>query len=174
MGVGFDAAVSVRINRRRRLTGGLGAYLAAVGQELIRYRPTRLALQVDGERWEGEVLLAAVANAQSYGAGMRIAPQAVLDDGLLDVVVVQALSRLAFLRAFPRVLRGTHLSHPAVLTWRGRRVTVETLTPQPVLVDGDVQCSTPLRVEVAPGRAQLWRPGPPYDWIPAVSRYERS
>lgn len=157
-GTGFDAAVAERINRRRRLTGGLTAYLSAVLQELAVYRATEVRLQVDGEEWEGRALLVAVANAQAYGAGMRIAPRAQIDDGQLDVVLVKDLSRARFVWSLPRVFRGTHLSHPAVWTWRAREVTVETARPAPVLVDGDVRVRTPLRVRVLPGRGLLWTP----------------
>jgi diacylglycerol kinase (ATP) len=158
-GVGFDAAVAARINRRRRLTGGLLAYLTAVVQELVSYRPTQMHLRVDDEQWEGRALLLAVANARSYGAGMKIAPTAEIDDGLLDVVLVEHVSRLEFIRSFPKVLRGTHTDHPAVRTWRGAEVTVETPQPSPVLVDGDLRCQTPLHVRVSPGRARLLMPG---------------
>ncbi len=157
-GTGFDAAVAERINRRRRLTGGLTAYLSAVLQELAVYRPTEVRLQVDGEDWEGRALLVAVANAQDYGAGMRIAPQARIDDGRLDVVLVEDLGRARFLWNLPKVFRGTHLEHPAVRTWRAREVTVETAEPAPVLVDGDVRVRTPLRARVAPGEGLLWTP----------------
>jgi diacylglycerol kinase (ATP) len=159
IGVGFDARVARRINRRRRLTAGLSTYLTAVTQELIVYRPDSLSVEVDGTRWEGAALLVAIANARSYGAGMCIAPMAEIDDGLLDVIVVAHLGRLAFLRSFPQVLRGTHLGHPAVRTWRGREVKVTAPTgPVPVLVDGDVQCETPLSVRVVPGAARMLLP----------------
>lgn len=157
-GLGFDAAVAARMNRRRRTTGGLAAYLPAVLKELLRYRPTAMRLTLDGELWEGPALLVAVANAQSYGAGMRIAPEARIDDGFLEVVVVGPLSRVSFVWNLPRVFRGTHLTHPAVRTWRCREVAVETPEPQPVLIDGDVQAATPLQVRVAPATGLLWLP----------------
>jgi diacylglycerol kinase (ATP) len=114
VGIGFDARVAVRINRRRRLTSGLLAYLSAVAQELAVYRPARVRLEVDSTGWEGQILLVAIANARFYGAGMMIAPMARINDGLLDVVVVTHMGRLEFVRGFPRVLRGDHLEHPAV------------------------------------------------------------
>jgi len=160
LGLGFDAAVAERMNRRVRLAGGLLAYLIAVTQELMTYRPTDVRLTVDGEQWEGRALLLAVANARSYGAGMKIAPLAEIDDGLLDVVLVEHMGRVEFLRSFPRVLRGTHTDHPAVHVWQGEEVMIETGEPSPVLVDGDVRCETPLRVRVSHGRARFWMPGP--------------
>lgn len=160
MGVGFDARVCERINRRRRIVSGKLAYLPAVARELIAYRPIEVRLRVDDRHWEGRILLLAVANAKSYGAGMMISPLSRIDDGLLDVVVVQALSRVEFIRSFPRVFRGTHLDHPAVLALRGREVEVLTEEPCPVLSDGDLMTVTPLRVHVLPGRSLLWLPGP--------------
>jgi diacylglycerol kinase (ATP) len=159
LGVGFDARVAVRCNRRSRLLGGLPAYLLSVAGELVSFRTTQLRLEVDAEAWEGPMLLCAIANATSYGAGMRIAPQAHIDDGLLDVVLVRPLSRLGFLRAFPQVFRGAHLNHPAVQVFRGREVRLLTEEPEPVNVDGDILGSTPLKVEVAAGRGLVWLSG---------------
>jgi len=159
VGIGFDARVARRINRRRRLTAGLAAYLSAVVQELVMYRSDSLCVETDGMQWQGAALLVAIANARSYGAGMLIAPSAEIDDGLLDVVVVEDLGRLEFLRSFPQVLRGTHLGHPAVRTWRGREVRVTARAEAvPVLVDGDIRCETPLSVRVVPGCAWMLLP----------------
>ena len=161
IGIGFDAAVAARMNRGARLGGGAWPYLAAVMAELARLRPVKLRLWVDGEAWAGEALLVAIANAQSYGGGMRIAPEACVDDGLLDVVVVEPLGRVEFLRTLPRVFKGTHVRHPAVSCRRGREIIVESDAPAPVMVDGDLRATTPLRVTVAPGAAHLWLPVTP-------------
>ena len=156
-GVGFDARVCERINRRSRMTGGTLAYLVAVAQEFRVFRRTPVRLHVDERNWEGEALLVAFANAQSYGGGMRIAPEASVDDGLMDVIVVKHMPRLDFARSFPRVMKGTHLSHPAVMMLRGREARIETDAPQPALVDGDIQAETPLSVRVEEGRGVFWR-----------------
>jgi diacylglycerol kinase (ATP) len=161
LGAGFDARVAERMNRRCRALPGLAAYLAAVAAELAHCRPTAVRVQVGKETWEGSALLVAIANATCYGAGMRIAPEADIMDGLLDVVLVEHVGRLAFARAFPRVFRGTHTTHPAVHMWRASDCRVETAEPAPVLVDGDVQLRTPLHVRVAHRRAKLWMPPAP-------------
>jgi len=158
IGVGFDARVAARVNRRVRLAGGLAAYLTALLQELVRHRPTEIRLRVDDEAWQGPALLLAVTNAESYGAGMKIAPGAEIDDGLLDVVLVRHMGRLDVLRTFPKVLRGTHTTHPAVTTWQATQVSIETPEPSPLLVDGDLQGQTPVTVRIALGRARFWMP----------------
>jgi len=158
IGIGFDAAVAARMNQRTRLCGGAVPYLAAVLTELARMQPVRLRLRVDEDTWEGKALLVAIANARSYGGGMCIAPDARPDDGLLDVVVVEPIGRVEFLRALPRVFRGTHVAHPAVSCRRGRQIVVESDVPAPAMVDGDLRTTTPLRVTVQPGAAHLWLP----------------
>jgi diacylglycerol kinase (ATP) len=158
IGVGFDSAVARRMNAQTRAGGGVAAYLWAVMLELKGLRPTQVSLRVDGQEWAGEALLVAVANAQSYGAGMRIAPQASIRDGLLDVVLVGHMPPLRFLRCLPQVFRGSHTCLAEVQVWQGREVYIETHPPGPVLVDGDLHGRTPLAVRVLPERLLFWLP----------------
>lgn len=157
IGVGFDAAVARKMNRYTRGGGGLTSYLLAVLMELAAYKLTSLRLQVDAEVWEGKALLVAVANAQSYGAGMKVAPKASVEDGLLDVVLVEPLGRLQFLRALPKLFSGKHLDMPQVHYWQGREAKIETAQLQPVLVDGDLRGETPLAVRILPAAGLFWR-----------------
>ena len=156
-GVGFDARVCERINRRSRVTGGTLAYLVAVAQEFLVFHRTPVRLRVDEQSWEGDALLVAFANAQSYGGGMRIAPEASIDDGLIDVIVVKHMPRFDFARSFPRVMKGTHLTLPTVTMLRGKEAHIETDEPAPALVDGDIQAETPLSVRVEEGKGVFWR-----------------
>lgn len=173
VGVGFDAGVAQRMNRRRRLTHGLTAYLTAVAQELISYRPIEVSVRAGRARWNGRALLVAAANARSYGAGMMIAPKADIADGLLDVVVIERVSRAAFLKHFPKLFKGTHLGHPAVHMWRTPECEIETSEPMPVLVDGDIQLSTPLHIRVAHRAARIWMP-PATAIVPPRLRFQPS
>ena len=161
IGVGFDAAVAARMNRSTRAAGRSCAYVGAIVMELARLSPARVTLRVDGQQWHGEVLLIALANAQSYGAGMRIAPHARVDDGLMDVVLVQPMGRVQLLCKLPQVFRGTHLELPQVLTWQAREVTIEGEGRLPVMIDGDLRTETPLHVRVAPGAVPFWLPDKP-------------
>ncbi len=157
VGVGFDAAVAGRINRRRRLTRGLAAYLPAVLHELAANTFLPARVQVDERVFEDEWLLVAVANGNAYGAGFKIAPKAACDDGELDVVLVQRTGRLDVLRSLRLALRGQHERHPKVRMLRGRHVRIETERRAPALVDGDLLAQTPLEIDVAPGAGLLWK-----------------
>lgn len=149
---GFDAEANRWANTVTRLSG-TSLYVAAVLRTLAVYRPHPFRLTVDGEAHEMRAWLVAVGNGPAYAGGMRITPAARMDDGLLDVTVVGALNRARFLWAFPRVFRGTHVTHPAVRTLRGRRVRLESLdpaVPMDVYADGERVGPLPATMEAVP------------------------
>ena len=121
LGCGVDALANERANRWRWPRGSARYTLAAV-RELATARPLPLRLVLDGEEHRADVLLLAVANTRSYGGGVLVAPGADCTDGLLDVVVIDAVPRAAAFALMPRVLAGRHLDHPAVHVHRARHV----------------------------------------------------
>ncbi|MDR1188042.1 MAG: hypothetical protein LBK95_11405 [Bifidobacteriaceae bacterium] len=124
LSAGFDAAVNATANR---LTWprGESVYVRALFKEVGRYKPYGFEIDIDGElAWQSAAALVAVANGSDIGGGMHIAPDASIDDGLLDVVIAGPVSTATLLTVFPRVYRGTHISHPAVTVLHGREVTV--------------------------------------------------
>lgn len=133
---GVDAQAAAMVARMRRTPRPLQYPLAAV-RAIGGYVPHRYRLTVDGETREFDAATVVVANSAFYGAGMRIAPDAVLDDGELDVVVVEAGSRLDFLKTFPKVYSGRHVDHPKVTVLRGRTVELTALSVRPVEVGAD-------------------------------------
>lgn len=149
-GCGFDAVVAERINTGIRRLRGKAAYFVAILQTLRAYRPTLLEIEADGERFSKRAMLCAIANARSYGGGMKVAPTAEISDGELDLVLVGEFRPMEFLFAFPRVLKGTHLSHPKVWHRRFKRLEIESDPPVPFLVDGELLPPGKLSVEVVP------------------------
>jgi diacylglycerol kinase (ATP) len=162
-GAGFDAEVSRRANQRLAGAPARLRYAAAVLAELAGGRPRDFRLRLDGRELETSAWLVAVANSQSYGGGMRIAPAARLDDGLLDVVVIAGeLSKPGFLATFPKVFSGRHVQHPAVHVHRAERVDLEAERPVAVHVDGEPAGELPASFQVAPAAiAVLAAPGAP-------------
>ncbi len=154
-GAGFDSEVNETANGMSLKLGGTATYVAAVLKTLRRFVPAHYEIDLDGERITTEAMLVVVGNGRSYGGGMRVLPTAMIDDGLLDVCIVHALSTAAFLRAFPRVFRGTHVRHPKVSMRRGRRVTVEADRRIQVYADGERVASLPAIFEVVPGALRL-------------------
>jgi diacylglycerol kinase (ATP) len=163
LAAGFDARVSERALRLERVPPAL-RYLVAVVAELRGFRPIAYRLRLDDDVADTDAMLVALANAPTYGSGMRVCPDARPTDGRLDVLVLAPLPTREFVRVFPRVYRGTHLSHPAVAV---RRVTHAVVDAEGVLAfaDGEPVAPLPLRVSVVPGALRVVSPG-----VPAIER----
>lgn len=151
-GVGFDAHVAgcfARLGRSRR---GFLKYAAIVLTELGRYRPEAYTLELDAEAAECDsAFLVSFANGRQWGNGALIAPQARLDDGLLDAVLVQTQSRAAILRAVPSLFTGTIERVRGVTIRRVRAARVSADRPLAMHIDGEtVECGETLTVRVHP------------------------
>jgi diacylglycerol kinase (ATP) len=150
-GAGFDSDVNETANAMTTRLGGTGTYVVAVLRTLRTFTAANYEITVDAETMTLPAMLAVVGNGASYGGGMKVLPAASVTDGLLDVCIVEELSRAAFLRAFPRVFRGTHVSHPKVRMLRGRTVKLEADRRIQVYADGERVGPLPAIFEVEPG-----------------------
>ena len=156
LAAGFDAIVNERANAMTWPKGQMRYNLATLA-ELRVLAPIPYVLELDGVEERLEATLVAVGNGPSFGGGLRITEGAVLDDGMLDVVVIKPLSKLDLLRTYPKLLRGTHVHHPQYRHHRVRRVTVAA----PGIVayaDGERIGALPLTIEVAPGALRVLVP----------------
>jgi diacylglycerol kinase (ATP) len=153
LGAGFDSRVNDRANRMSWPRGRM-RYNLAILAELGVFKPVPFVLTLDGERWETEAMLVAVGNAKSYGAGMKVTPDAEVDDGVVDVQVLGPVSKVEFLKTFPKVFKGTHVSHPAVTI---RRATVVSLEAEGVTAyaDGEYLADLPITCETVPGAVRI-------------------
>ncbi|HEX8003064.1 MAG TPA: diacylglycerol kinase [Mycobacteriales bacterium] len=158
LGAGFDSVVNERANTLRWPRGPM-RYNVAIAAELPRFKALPFTLTLDGEEWRTDAMLVALGNATSYGAGIQITPDAVLDDGLLDVFVLAPVSKLDFVRTLPKARTGSHLGHPAVTVRRAARVTIDS--PGVVAyADGERLGPLPLTCECVPGALQVFAPVP--------------
>jgi diacylglycerol kinase (ATP) len=148
LAAGFDSKVNERANSMTWPRGQM-RYNAAVAAELGTFAPVRFSLELDGVRRDLDAMLVAVGNGPSYGGGLRMCEGAVLDDGYLDVVVIKPLGRLELVRVFPRLFRGTHVTHPQ---YEHHRVTRVSLAAPGIVAyaDGERLGALPVTVEVAP------------------------
>jgi diacylglycerol kinase (ATP) len=149
-GAGFDSEVNETANAMTRRLGGTGTYIAALLKTLSRFSAARFTIDVDGERLELDGMLVEVGSGRSTGGGMKVLPGAWMNDGLLDVCVVEGLSKPAFLRAFPRVYLGTHTTHPKVRMLAGTRIQVEADRRMLVYADGERVGALPAIFQVLP------------------------
>lgn len=160
LGGGFDSVVTERAHRWSWPKGPM-RYNLAVARELPVFSAIPYAIEVDGHRVETTAMLVAVGNGPAFGGGMLVLPEAKLDDGLLDVLILHEVSVLEFLRVFPRVFKGTHITHPKIEILRGEKVRLET-TGIMAQADGERFHPMPIDVEVAPGALRVVAPSSRY------------
>jgi YegS/Rv2252/BmrU family lipid kinase len=155
--VGFDSDVQ-EIALTTRLPLGPAVYAWGSVRTAATWRHARFSGSIDGAAFEVRGWAVAVANSGVYGGGMRLAPDASLEDGLLDVVTTSATSRTRFLRALPSVFAGTHVRQPSVTVQRARRVELQADRPFRVFADGDPVATLPCTVGVRPGALRVLLP----------------
>ncbi|HSI92890.1 MAG TPA: diacylglycerol kinase [Jiangellaceae bacterium] len=156
---GFDARVNDRANRMRWPRGRM-RYNIAMLAELGVFRPIRYRMELDGEEWSTDAMLVTIGNAPSYGGGMKVTPDAELDDELLDVMVVKPISKMRLLMVFPKVYSGAHVRLPYVEVRRARRVHVEADSIT-AYVDGERLGPLPQTFEAVPAALRVFVPAPP-------------
>ncbi|MGB8649910.1 MAG: diacylglycerol kinase family protein [Mycobacteriales bacterium] len=155
--IGFDSDVQERVLRTRIPLGQL-VYLYGSLATVASWRPARFTCTVDGGPLVVEGWSVAVANSGMYGGGMRLAPSASVTDGLLDVVTSSTTSRLRFLRALPKVFKGTHVDEPSVAVRTATTVVLDADRPFRVFADGDPVATLPCTVTVKPGALRVLLP----------------
>ena len=149
-GVGFDAAVAQATEKLPKYFGGTIPYLVGLVRTLFSYRNKPVVLNIENEIESRRILNVAVANGGYLGGGMHIAPEAKLDDSLLEAVIVGDIGKFELLKALPTVYKGTHVDHPKVSMRKARRITVES--PERILVyaDGELLGEGPASFSLLP------------------------
>lgn len=155
-GLGMDAEAAHLANRRFKDWPKTSRYLVGMFQAYFGGRPWNLSAEIDDVSWAGEILFAAVANGNSYGSGLRIAPDAKMDDGWLDIVLVGQVTLLRLLKAIPIVLRSGDLrGFPEVQRFRCRKIAMKTDRMARVHGDGEDLGESPAEFEVLPGAVRI-------------------
>jgi diacylglycerol kinase (ATP) len=149
LAAGFDAIVNERANRMSWPKGQMRYNLATLA-ELRVFEPLPYVLDIDGTEHRLDAMLVAVGNGPSFGGGLRITEGAILDDGMLDVVIIKPMSKAQLIRTYPKLFKGTHVTHPQYEHHRASRITVAA----PGIVsyaDGERFGPLPLTLECAAG-----------------------
>jgi len=149
-GLGFDGEVSEYCNRSSKAAGGTATYLKGLLVNLLSYHNKEVEITLDEKTFTRRVNTVAVCNGQYAGGGMRFGPDARLDDGLFDVIVIGDLGKLDFLANVHRIYKGTHLSHPKVSSFRCRTVRVTSQEPMFMQAEGELVGQAPATFKVLP------------------------
>ncbi len=158
--VGFDSDANRIANEAPAWLGGL-VYAYGALRALLFWRPARFQIELDppGERHSFEGYTVGACNSKTYGGGMQAAPDALLDDGLLDVVVLESVGKLSFLtKILPKVFSGAHVREPTVKVFRAREIAISADRPFTMYADGDPIGELPLRVRTIGGAVRILVP----------------
>jgi diacylglycerol kinase (ATP) len=155
LSTGFDSVVNERANKMRWPKGPM-KYNAAIAIELPRFKPRHYEIQLDDRTISTEAMLIAVSNGRSYGGGMLVCPHADISDGLFDVMVLHPISKQEFIKVFPKVFKGTHISHPAVEIVRSKKVSISA--DAVAYADGERIGQLPVVAECISGALSTWLP----------------
>lgn len=155
--LGFDSEANAAANAAPRALGR-GIYVYGALSAIARWKPASFEVRMDDhvERFEGWSVIC--ANTSVYGGGMFVAPQARIDDGLLDVVLIRKSSRARFLASFPKVFKGEHVENENVTVRRAREVEVTASRPFSVFADGDPIAELPVVIRTLPAAVRVLLP----------------
>jgi YegS/Rv2252/BmrU family lipid kinase len=158
MDVGFGAHGARNMTRVPHYLTGLGAYLGALVLTMVDYPLLRVRIQLDdAPAFELTTAMTAVMNGTTFGGSFRVCPEARPDDGLLDLMMVQAVSRLEILQLVPKILRGRHAGDPRLRLVRAGRLTIESSEPLLVEADGELvfDGANHLKIDLLPGALRV-------------------
>lgn len=148
-GLGFDAKVADRAQRKKHLSGKK-AYIAALAQSLTDFGYIDVKIEINGNEIETKAVFVSIANAQYLAGGFHFAPMARVDDGLLDLAIIDDISLPRFVQAVPSVVRGKHLSNPHWSHYTTTHVKVTATTPALVQLDGEIAGTSPAEFSILP------------------------
>jgi diacylglycerol kinase (ATP) len=159
--VGMSAAVAQRANGMSKIAGGKATFFYALVRVFLEWQNTTVTVELaDGTRREGLMHDVIVANGQYHGGAMRLAPEAMPDDGLFDVVLIGDITKRDFATTAPKIYSGAYLAHPKVELLRTAAVSVDAPERLPIELDGEQVGTTPARFEVVPGALRVRVPAP--------------
>jgi len=154
-GLGFDSEVAEYANRNAKFLRGSAVYLYAILRVLPKFTPRPVHIRTDDGTRDEEIMFAAIGNTRQYGGGIRITPDALPDDGLLDLCIVHRTTRAQLLKTLPRAYTGAHVKSPFVETGRGRTFHFESEQAMAVYADGEPLTRTPVTFGVCPQKLKF-------------------
>jgi diacylglycerol kinase (ATP) len=151
---GFDSVVNEKANTLK-WPKGPSKYNLAIALELPRFKPAHFRIELDDRVISTEAMLIAVGNGSSYGGGMQVCPNASLNDGLFDVMILSPISKLEFIKVFPKVYSGEHVHHPEVNIYRTKKVKINSTAI--AYADGERIGALPISAECVSGAGLTWK-----------------
>jgi diacylglycerol kinase (ATP) len=158
-GAGISGAIARRANDSSKVLGGRVSFFKATIAVFFGWKSAAVTATIDETERSGPMFEVLAMNGDYAAGGMWVTPDAEPDDGQLDVLLIGDVTKADFVRTFPKIYRGTHLSHPKIEVLRGRRVKVEAEPPLPIVLDGEQPGTTPATFELVSQALRVRVPG---------------
>ncbi|MBB6218071.1 YegS/Rv2252/BmrU family lipid kinase [Anaerosolibacter carboniphilus] len=156
--VGLDAEIVKETENIKKYIKGPSAYAVGVLKTLLHFRNKEILLEIDGIQIKRQIMLVAVANGRYYGGGMKIAPQAEIEDGYFDICIINRISKGKLLRLFPTIFSGEHMKIKEVELIRGKIIKISGIERLMLNVDGDIVGEAPVSIEIYRGGIEVFVP----------------
>ena len=154
LSTGFDSVVNERANGLS-WPKGPQRYNVAIALELPSFAPIEYEITTDSQTFSTKAMLIAIGNGRSYGGGMLVCPQANMNDGLFDVMILEPVSKIEFLKVFPKVYSGSHITHPRVKMFRTKKISIHAQAI--AYADGERIGAAPISAECVAGAGLTWK-----------------
>lgn len=154
LGTGFVSNVAHRAGKYKAL--GPLSYVIGVFEEVVQLQSVPLEMTIDGKVYQRDYIFTEICNSTRTGGNMIMAPDAKIDDGLLDIILLNNISKFNLLKVFPQIFKGTHVNDSHAETFKGRKIKIVTETPQRLTPDGEVFGTTPLEVSILPQKITMF------------------
>lgn len=155
--LGIESMAMQVVNRAKMIKGRF-LYAYAGFRTLPNWKPADFRITVDGKAFDHTGYTVAIANTPSYGGGMRLAPNASIEDGLLDIVTIGAVSKYRFLLNIPGVFKGAHINKNGVNITRGSQIHIEADSKYVVYADGELVSPPPVLIKCIPNALRILMP----------------
>ncbi len=154
LGSGFVANVAHRAGKYKAL--GSASYVLGVFEEVALLKSIPTEMTIDSKVYQRDAIFIEICNSTKTGGNMIMAPSAKIDDGWLNVVLLNKISRAKLLKIFPQIFKGTHVEESCVETFRGQHIKIISEPPQRLTPDGEVFGTTPIEVSIFPGKISIF------------------
>ncbi len=154
LGTGFVSNVAYRAGKYKKL--GSLSYVFGVLEEVAVLKSAKIELNIDGKIIKREAVFTEICNSRYTGGDMMMAPDAKIDDGVLDVIILNKVSRRKLLSLFPSIFKGEHVKDDNVEVFKGKNITLEANYPLSLTPDGETFGETPIEVKIHPGKIKMF------------------
>lgn len=154
LGTGFVANVAHRAGKYKAL--GPLSYIIGVFEEVVQLQSVPMEMTIDGKIYQRDYIFTEICNSTKTGGNMIMAPDAKIDDGLLEVILLNNISKFNLLKVFPQIFKGTHVQDSHMETYKGKHIRIVTDPPQRLTPDGEVFGSTPIEVSILPQKITMF------------------